>query len=125
MKIKKVKVGGKDSGEVVELTAEEKAPLTLQEAVIDHADFKDKVHVWLRDTKVDSVRTSLKGEPLNKKWQNNIYYATGSCVIHRRNLDKDYLLTPKSCRFELSFEDCLDNLGQPDTKHTKLELIYT
>lgn len=121
MKIKKIQVG-KNSGEILELTPEEKVQPTLQDGIIDHEWFQNKVHVWLKEVTDVVVRATPKGDPINKKWQNNNYRSSGVCIINRRDLAKDYLLQPLKCRFELNFQDGLDSLGQPDTEVTSLHL---
>ncbi len=48
VKIKSV-TRGKNAGEVVELSADEKVPYALQDAVIEHEEHKDKYSVYTRD----------------------------------------------------------------------------
>ena len=127
MKIKGVIRTKKNYGEVIEFSAEEKVPLALQDGLAVHKEFDGKCLVFIRDTKLTHVASSPKGDPLKKKWQNNIYHATGSSVLHRRSLkvnnQGDFpMLSPRSVLFEIEFEDCLDPIGQPELKVTKLVL---
>jgi hypothetical protein len=121
MKIKTV-TKGKNAGEVVELSASEKVPLALQDALAEHKDYKGTYLAYVRDVRVGNLNYSAKGSPLNGKWQNNVYRVEGSASFTFRDVVKNYLLHPKHMKFELQFEDCLDNLGQPDLKITLLDL---
>lgn len=122
MKIKGIHRDGAHAGEVIELSAEEKVPLTLQEALSKHKDFDRKYVAWFTDLTISSVNFFSKGTPLKNKWQNNLYKATGSATIHLRELNPDRLRPPKKRNFSLEFEDCVDPIGQPDTKALKLVL---
>lgn len=122
MKIKGIHRDGKNSGEIIELSAEEKVPLTLQDGISKYEEFEGKFLAWTSSPSLSNVRFYPKGELLKGRWQHNHYIATGSVVLHMRKLDPDRLLAPKKRTFLLEFEDCLDPIGQPDTKVTKLVL---
>lgn len=120
MKIKTV-TKGKNAGEVVELSASEKVPLALQDGLAEHKDYKGVYLIYVRNVEVGNLNYSAKGSPLNGKWQNNVYKVEGTASFTFRDLAKNTLLHPKIRKFELNFEDCLDNLGQPDLKVTALD----
>lgn len=122
MKIKGIHRDGTTVGEIVELSAEEKVPLTLQDALSKHKEFEGKYLAWFTDISLSNVNFFTKGDPLKGRWQNNQYKASGSAMFHLRKLDPDRLVAPKKRNFVLEFEDCLDPIGQPDTKVTKLVL---
>ena len=116
MKAKGIYRDGPKRGELIELSAEEKVPLVLQDALAEHPEFKDQYAVWSKEVQLAKVRFTSKGKNLKDRWQNNKYFAEGRATIHKRRLDPDRLLAPKSQSFVLEFEDCLDPMGQPDTK---------
>jgi len=122
VKIKSIKRDGNNAGEITELSAEEKVPLTLTDALARH-DWEDiKASAWFTDIALTSVRFFPKGDLLKGKWQNNTYQATGSIKLHLRRLDPDRLMAPKTKTFSLEFTDALDPIGQPDTKVVSLTL---
>jgi hypothetical protein len=123
MKIKGVRRDGANLGDVIELSAEEKVPLTLQDGLSNFKEFEGKCLAWFTDLALQDVSFSSKGAALKDLWQNNRYSATGRIMLHKRMLSPDRLVTPKPFRFSLEFEDCLDNMGQPDTLVTKLTLM--
>ena len=122
MKIKGIQRDGVNNGEVIELSAEEKVPLTLQDGLSKYKEFEGKYLVWFTGCVLSNVNFFPKGELIKGKWQNNHYKATGSAMFHLRKLDPDRLLSPKKRNFSMEFEDCTDPIGQPDTKVTKLTL---
>lgn len=127
MKIKGVVRTKKNYGDIIEYSAEEKVPLALKDAVTTYPDFEDKHLTYTRSINLSTVTSSQKGELLKKMWQNNIYYAKGTAVLHRRSLRQGRegsfpMLQPLSVSFEIEFEDKLDNIGQPDLKVNKLVL---
>jgi hypothetical protein len=122
MKIKGV-TKGKNPGEVIELSASEKAPLALQDGLASHKDLKDKYLVYPRNIEISNLNYSSKGTLLRGKWQNNIYQVEGVAVLTYRNIAKDQLLEPRKKKFVLKFEDTTDNLGQPDLRVLALDLL--
>jgi hypothetical protein len=116
MKAKGVHRDGPNKGELIELSAEEKVPLVIQDALSDFEEFKDIFAVWATGVQLKKVRFVSNGKPLKDLWQNNKYFAEGQVVVNRRKLDPDRMYAPKTRSFTLSFEDCLDPMGQPDTK---------
>lgn len=121
MKIKSV-TRTKNPGEVIEFSAEEKAPLALQDAVTEHAEFKSRYLTYLRDVRISKLTYSPKGELFGGRWQNNIYSAEGQVTLNHRDMEKDVLLNPRKKSFRLKFEDKLDNNGLPDVKVLELTL---
>jgi hypothetical protein len=122
VKIKSIKRDGNSSGEIVELSAEEKVPLTLQDALARHKEFEGKSSAWFTDLSLTSVNFFPNGNPLKGKWQNNHYKASGAIKLHLRRMDPDRLLAPKPKKFTIEFKDALDSIGQPDTEVIKLTL---
>lgn len=122
MKIKAIRRDAGNSGEVVELSAEEKVPLTLKDALAAYPEFEGKCIAWHTDLSTSNVNFYSKGSSAKNKWQNNHYVASGSALIHTRNLSPDKLLAPKKRNFNIEFEDCLDPIGQPDTRVIKFTL---
>lgn len=121
MKIKSV-TRGKNPGDVIEFSAEEKVPLALQDAVVEYPDFKSKYLTYVRDVKISKLTYSPKGELFGKKWQNNTYSAEGQVTLHHRSVAKDLVLQPRRKTFKLKFEDKLDNNGLPDVKIMEIVL---
>lgn len=121
MKIKNV-TRGKNAGDVIELSADEKVPLALQEGMISHEDHKDKYSVYTRDIEVKSLNFVMKGAPLKGAWQNNLYTAEGEVTVRKLDIHKNYYLEPKRVKFLIKFEDKLDKEGLPDLKVTSLVL---
>jgi len=121
IKIKAIKKG-KEAGEILELSAVEKVPLILQEALIEHPDFKDKIHVWIKECKVGDIIQSPLGELLKKKYTHGTYEASGEVTINCRSLEKDALLAPRTKSFTIKFHDGLDYLGLPDLELDSLVL---
>lgn len=112
---------GKNAGEVVEFSSEEKVPAALQLAVTEDPQFEEfRVHI--RDLIINNLRFEAIGNPLNKKWQNNQYFVSGTAVFHRRKIKNDQVLQPRKWDFDLEFKDCLDEMGLPDLQPTKLVL---
>lgn len=122
MKVKGVHRDSSKFGELIEMSAEEKVPKTLQNALSNHNEFTGRFSAWARDITLTGVNFFPKGKLLKDKWQNNQYKATGTFSLHVRKLDPDRLLAPKKKKFSLEFEDCLDPIGLPDTKVVKLTL---
>lgn len=127
MKIKGVHRTKKNYGEIIEFSAEEKAPLALKDAVAVYPDFDGKHMTYVRNVNLQNVSSSQKGEPLKGMWQNNLYYANGTAILHRRSLKTQSdgtfpMLQPLHVEFEIEFEDVLDNIGQPDLKVNKVLL---
>lgn len=122
MKIKAIKRDGNNAGEIVELSAEEKVPLTLQDALARHKEFEGKAAAWFTDIALTSVNFFPNGSLLKGKWQNNHYKAAGTIKLHLRKMDPDRLLAPKSKHFVIEFKDAVDSIGQPDTEVVKLTL---
>ncbi|NDC24982.1 MAG: hypothetical protein EB078_10550 [Proteobacteria bacterium] len=118
MKIKGV-TGGKNRGNVVEYTPEEKPEVVVRDHIPTVAPTDE---LWFA-TKVDV--TSLQHSPKgigNKTYADNAYQAEGEVVIRVLKTTTDEYLTPRTKHFSVEFEDCLDGNGQPDMKVTKFEL---
>lgn len=105
---------GKDTGEIIEYSAEEKVPLALQSAVTSYEAFKSKYLASVTDVKINSLNVVPKGEPLKKKWSHNLYTAEGTVVLLKRDVKKDMMVKPATQSFALKFEDCLSHNGLPE-----------
>lgn len=112
---------GKNQGEVVEYSAEEKVPIALQLAATESPEFEEFL-VYIRDLVVKNLRYEAIGNLLSKKWQNNRYFVSGVATFHRRKIKNDQILQPRKWEFSLEFKDCLDEMGLPDIKPTKLSI---
>ena len=120
VKIKGIQRDGNNQGEILELSAEEKVPLTLQDGLSKHSEFEGKCLVWFTEPTLTNVNFFSRGALLKGKWQNNLYKASGTAMFHMRKMSPDRILAPKRKKFSIEFEDCLDSIGQPDTKVIKL-----
>ena len=116
----KFKAINKD-GTAREFTAEEKVPVALQDAVIAYDRFKDKEHVWIRNTVVNTISVLPKGDKFKGLYSNDMYSASGTTRFHRRSLATGDLLSPLFRHYRIKFEDVLDYNGQPDLKITHFE----
>lgn len=121
MKIKGVVKQGKNTGDPIEWSAEEKVPLALQDA-LEAAESAKEYRQWVRDVKIETLTSNTKGDLIKGKWQNNIYAARGEMTVHKRSITKDIILNPKKYSFYVEFEDYLDPNHQPDLKINSLVL---
>ena len=111
-------LGGKSKGIAKQLTPKRKAEATVKDAVARYGDDENdgKFLCFASEIVVnDNVSISPAGDLLRGKYANNHYRAKGSCVIHFRERATDTVRSPKKAEFTLSFKDCLDSVGLPDT----------
>jgi len=118
MKIKAVHKRGRKRGEPVEYEPQEKIPLAVQDAVVDHFDGR---MCWVRNVVLGKFTHTIKGNPLKRKWQNNVYDAEGTADFNFREIKTGHIRPKKTLKFKIKFEDCLDYIGQPDLKVLKFE----
>lgn len=121
MKIKGVKGGRRQRGDVVEYTPEEKIPLAVKDAV--KALNKDDMVYWADKVVVKNHQVHPKSpDALKKKargrdrFANNVYTADGEVTVRPCNHIINKLKPKQSGTFKITFEDFLDNMGMPDLK---------
>lgn len=112
---------GKNRGDIIEYSPDEKIRVGLSVAITSHEAFADYL---VNPVKIDveALDASKKGDPLKKMWQNNLYEARGRVEIARRHKERDRILRPQAFRFSIKVEDCLCVNGLPDLKTTELSL---
>jgi len=117
--------GGKNRGNIVELTEEKKIKSAVGAGLVFWANsFKEgKYLAFGTDVDIKTQSSSPHGNPLKKLWANNVYRAKGTLILHLRDKAKDICLEAKPKDFEIEFYDCLDSLGMPDVdvKHLTLK----
>lgn len=110
---------GPTYGDIIESSPAEKTIMALQDAVVAAEEFKDKIHVWLRDITITKVEERLLGNLLGGKWAHNTYRATGTAAFHRRDLNRDVILPPIKAKYDIEFLDTLNHNGLPDLRVSK------
>lgn len=119
MKIKGVKATN-NRGDPIEYNANEKVPLAVHDAFGEHEMSKEFLtFVKPADVKVEKLAFQLRGDPLNKMYQNNSYVAEGTAIVNRRKLKTNQVHSPKTMKFKIEFHDCLDDISMPELKVTK------
>jgi hypothetical protein len=121
MKVKGINKSGVSRGEVIELSQDEKVLPALKGAATMHEPW-GMFSVWVSDNKVNKISSTVKGDKLKRKWQNNHYFVEGSATFNFRNKEKDEIYPPKMHTYVMQFEDTTDHIGQPDLKVTKFEV---
>lgn len=108
--------GGRNRGDVVELTEDKKIHVAIGVGLVPWSEtYKEgKYLAFCTEVEIASNSSSPHGDPLKKKWANNVYRAKGKLKLHLRNRVKDIILEPKSRNFEIEFYDKLDSMGLPD-----------
>ena len=126
MKIKGIYREGKRRGTPIEFSAAEKVPLAVMDAVKAAAP-KGKLQ-WASKVKVvgqvhltPKTRDPKKKGPI-KAFAYNKYTATGSFLFKTLDLKTDKMYPAKASGFQITFEDSLDYLGQPDLTVVSFEL---
>jgi len=116
--------GGRNRGEIIELSEEKKIFAAVGVGIIQWAEqYKDgKYLAFISEPTISSSSSSPHGNPLKKKWTNNVYRAKGTLKLHLRNKASDTLLEPKTKSFEIEFYDSLDSLGMPDVRVEKITI---
>lgn len=118
MKIKGV-TGGKNKGNPIEFSPQEKPEVVLKAEVPLKAD---EGQLWyVTKVSVADLHYSARGTK-GAKFADNSYSAEGSLEVSRVRMKDDKLLKPATKQFKIKFEDCLDGMGQPDMKVTELTL---
>lgn len=110
--------GGKNRGDVIELSTNKKILVGVSSGLIDWAnEYKDgKYLAFATDIEISSQEESPHGDLLKSRWANNTYIARGTLKLHLRNKLKDTMLEPKNRAFEIKFYDTLDSMGLPDLR---------
>ena len=114
MKFKAISVG-KEKGDLVELSAAEKAVAAVSGGAGSLSNF-DGCHVFASGVEITNIEETKNGDPLKKRWENNVYVAEGKAAYHLRRMASDTVLAPKEMTFNIKFKDTLDSNGLPDIK---------
>lgn len=113
---------GKERGDVIEYSPEEKVRVALAVAITKYPDFEAYL-VNPAKVVIEQLQTSKKGDPLKKLWQNNFYEASGRIEVARRHKEKDKILRPVPYQFTIKVQDCLCNNGLPDLDTVSIDLV--
>lgn len=114
-------VGGKRvrRGDPIELSHDRKI---VESVKIAATTYSQEHLTYVTDVVLSGpAQSQPNGDPLKKKWENNSYTASGTCVLNRRSIAKDRILTPIKAKFKIRSSDSLDELGQPDLKVVECE----
>jgi hypothetical protein len=129
MKIKGIVSAGKDRGNAIEFSPQEKAPIAVKDAVAA-ASAPGEVW-WSEQVDVQDLQYSSTGQD-NRGFANNRYIARGNVMIRKtvtKQTERDGkivttedLIPAVRQAFYIEFDDVTDNLGQPDLKTTVFKL---
>lgn len=117
-------LGGKSKGLAKQLTPKRKAEATVKDAAAKHGDEENDGAFLCFASEIvvnDNIHISPAGSLLRGKYANNHYRAKGTCMLHFRERSPDRVRAPKKVEFSISFKDCLDDIGLPDTKLTEYD----
>ena len=114
---------GKNKGDVIEYSAEEKAAEAVKLGIISHEMFKGYL-VYVEKMTLDngSISASPVGEKFKKLWANNTYSAKGQVTVARRHAARDKMVSAVTVGFVVKFRDALQENGLPDLKIDSLTL---
>lgn len=111
--------GGKEKGNPIEYSPEEKFPLAIQKFLGQQAP-EGQMFMF---SKVELADKSFTAQGLNDKgYANNAYLASGKVWYKVLDIAKDKLFPEKSCEFSIHFVDSTDEFGVPDIKLVDLKL---
>jgi len=119
VKIAGAVTGKTNQGDVIELDEEKKCAEAIQMGVHWHKDFAGK-SVTLEKLVIKNHRSSGRGDPLNKLYQNRDYEASGEALVWLRDQVSDAVRHPKLRSFTVKFHDTLDEYGLPDLQVDEL-----
>lgn len=120
MRIKGVRKDKKNYGEIVELSANEKAASILDEAVAK-AEEEKGFRTHLKGVSIEHLTQASNGKKLKDRYENNLYKADGTAMAVRLRFSTGALLEPKKIQFKIEFQDILTANGIPDLKVIKFE----
>jgi hypothetical protein len=112
---------GKNRGDVIEYSPEEKIRVGLSLGLVEHKDFEDYLVNPVK-VEIETMDSGKKGDLFKKMWQNNFYEARGRVEVARRHKERDRILRPQAFRFTIKVEDCLCVNGLPDLRTSELSL---
>lgn len=112
---------GKNRGDVIEYSPEEKIRVGLGLALAQHESLQEYL-VHPAKVEIKGLEVSEKGALLKKLWKNNSYAAWGRVEVSRRHKAKDRILRPETFEFSVQIDDCLCHNGLPELKVVNLEL---
>jgi len=119
VKIAGTVTGKTNQGDVIELDEVSKAAEAIKMAVHWHEGFAGK-SVTLEKLVIKNHRSSGRGDPLNKLYQNRDYEASGEALVWLRDQASDAVRHPKLHSFTVKFHDTLDEYGLPDLQVDEL-----
>lgn len=111
--------GGKEKGNPIEYSPEEKFPLAVEKFLKDQAP-EGKLFLFTK-VQVDQKHFSPQGQSENG-FANNVYQASGKVWYKVHDLKSDDLFPVTESAFDIEFSDGVDELGVPDLKATKFTL---
>jgi len=121
MKIKGVSSVKGRRGQVIEFSPEEKVPLAVKES-INALSVVGKKICWAETITVDNLEYSPIGTK-ESKYTTNSYKASGTVECRTQNTEKNRLYPVKQYKYKIEFVDVTDELGLPDLKIDKFEMI--
>lgn len=111
--------GRTDKGQVIQMTALEKVPVAVSLAAAAHdPDF----NIWATNIVLGPVKSTKKGDLLNKKYDCNDYVAEGTGMFTYLRKTTQTVFEPKKKAFKVKFCDCLNRYGVPDLMIESFEL---
>jgi hypothetical protein len=113
---------GKKKGDPIEFDHREKTPLAIKDIIPKQAPEGEMWWVERVDVKKENwIPADLKTK--SKGFSSFQYNSSGEVVIRRMATKTDKLYRPMVKKFSIEFEDCLDDMGMPDIKISKVELV--
>lgn len=124
MKIKgtyKSNTSGKKYGDPIEFSPKEKIPLAVEDALKVQSP-KGEMYLVERVESEGEPYVLPRGTPNEKSFANNAYQAEGIVRYKRFVTETDELFPAVEKRFSITFEDSIDEWGQPDITVTNFSL---
>lgn len=125
MKLKGIqsgKVPGTRRGDPIPLSPEEKARAALTDAMA--AKSTADIMFLVDSATIEEVYTHpARDLGPNRKPDPRLYDAKGSVVYREHPVASARTAPRKTARFNMRFQDCPDDLGQPDLKTLRFELV--
>src|SRR5512135_241000 len=114
-------INGKRKGDPMEFTPKEKAPLAVKDAFL--AIKVPGKSMIFKSATCDEIQIFPKAVPTKKPFSNNSYSAKGSFTYQELEHQGDRLYPAQTMKYDIDFEDVIDNLGMPDLKVTRFVTI--
>ena len=111
--------GGKDKGNPIEYSPEEKFPLAIEKFLNTKAP-EGKLYLFQKSELADTGFSS--NGPSTNNYANNTYSASGKVWYKVHELETDKLRPAIHSDFVIEFRDGTDHMGVPDIELVKLEM---